>query len=145
MIPIVFPVLAAAALHLIEGLAVVATPSANGSLGMAALLAVWPDPRVLGAVLLGATFFALGGLAVRHLAPLTRLCLMAPQQALLVITAGGALRAVWVGAYADAVLRSHLFILVDQYPRIVFAALHVAAVMMWASRCRGCPLLALGR
>ena len=53
-----------------------------------------------------------------------------PQQGVLVASAWGALGAVLAGAYADGVPRPQLFILADQFPAMLAAALHTVALLI---------------
>jgi hypothetical protein len=59
--------------------------------------------------------------------------LLIPQQFLLLLSAGSALEAVAVGAYADGVSRSRVFILDDQIPVLLLAAGHTLAIV-WRGR-----------
>lgn len=59
------------------------------------------------------------------------LCLL-PQQLVMMISAGGAAWAMWLGQFADGVQRSHSFIIADQAPAVIAAILHTYAVVMIA-------------
>jgi hypothetical protein len=86
-------------------------------------------PRwLLVAILLTASVLAAYGVTRRR--P-TRPALVAllPQQALLVISAAGAVTAVIVAQYGDGVIRARSFILADQAPVILAVLLHTAAVL----------------
>ena len=54
---------------------------------------------------------------------------LAPQQALLVLSAVGAVGSVLSGAYPDGVVRPSTFILVDQAPTILVAVFHAFALI----------------
>jgi hypothetical protein len=86
-------------------------------------------PRwLLVAILLAASGFA--GYGVTRRRP-TRPALVAllPQQALLVISAAGAVTAVVAAHYGDGVTRARSFILADQAPVILAMLLHTAAML----------------
>lgn len=53
-----------------------------------------------------------------------------PQQALLFMSAAGALEAVRISSFADGVERSRAFLLVDQCPAILIAFFHMWAIFL---------------
>lgn len=55
--------------------------------------------------------------------------MLIPQQLMLLISAGGALAAVFNHHYADGVMRTSTFILTDQLPLILLAFLYTVAVL----------------
>lgn len=59
------------------------------------------------------------------------LCLL-PQQFLMMVSAGGALYAMYLGQFADGVQRSHAFIIADQSPAVIAAILHTVAICLIA-------------
>jgi len=97
---------------------------------------------ILETVVIAPTCLLLGGVlyTCSSLAALTLLftprqrvwiwCLV-PQQFLLVTAAFGALEASWQGVYADGVVHAPLFIVADQLPIILLAALHTLAVLRY--------------
>lgn len=60
---------------------------------------------------------------------LRTLMLLVPQQFFMLIAAGGAVAAIFSGAYADGVQRSVAFILADQIPWILAALLYTFAIL----------------
>ncbi len=52
-----------------------------------------------------------------------------PQQFIMMISAGGALQAMWLGQFADGVQRSHAFLITDQVPAVIAAILHTYAII----------------
>jgi len=54
-----------------------------------------------------------------------------PQQAIMMISAGGALQAMWLGQFADGVQRSHAFLVADQAPAVIGAFLHSLAILIF--------------
>lgn len=55
--------------------------------------------------------------------------LMAPQQFILIISAGGAINAMVAGHFADGVVRPHWFLIADQSPAVAAAIAHTAALV----------------
>jgi len=51
-----------------------------------------------------------------------------PQQAVMMISAGGVIHAMWIGQFADGVQRSQAFLVADQAPAVIGALLHTAAI-----------------
>lgn len=68
---------------------------------------------------------------VGHKPSMLGLCLMIPQQILLLVSGLGSLHAVVLGAYADGVVRPWYFILLDQMPVILAAPLYTTAVITY--------------
>ena len=120
-------------LHVIEALVFTFSNAADGSIGMAALIRAVPNRSLLIGVMLVSAIMAGIVLARRRVSPLSSALLLAPQQALLFITAIAAWLAVWHGSYADGVLRSPLFITTDQLPRGIFSLMHLTAMYGIAS------------
>jgi hypothetical protein len=121
-------VMYAALLHVIEAMILLSSTAADGSIGMAALLRLLPDRRVLAASLIASAVAAFTVLARWSLPAWAAVLLLAPQQAFLLTTAIAAWLAVWHGSYADGVLRSSLFITADQLPRGMFSLIHLTAI-----------------
>jgi hypothetical protein len=118
----------AALLHLIEGLILLGTRSADGSIGLHSLLGVIPDPRGLAAALIASSSAAFVVVTKRYLPPWLTVILLTPQQAFLLTTGIAAWLAVWHGIYADGVVRSSFFITADQLPRGMFSLVHLTAM-----------------
>jgi hypothetical protein len=53
-----------------------------------------------------------------------------PQQAILIMSAWTALTAMWSGEFADGVSRPVAFIVADQAPAVIAAALHAVALVL---------------
>lgn len=86
-------------------------------------------PRWLVApLMLAAAASAVAGL-MQHAPGLRSLCLLLPQQGLLLLTAWSASGAVLASAYADGVLRSRAFIAADQMPIVLVVVVHSAALI----------------
>src|ERR1700740_1715696 len=121
-------VMYAALLHVIEAVILLNSKAADGSIGMAALLRVLPDRRVLALSLMASSAGAFTVVGRRSLPASRAVLLLVPQQAFLLTTAIAAWLAVWHGSYADGVLRSSLFITADQLPRGMFSLIHLTAI-----------------
>jgi hypothetical protein len=123
-------IVVAIALHVFEAVVFLTTSAADGSIGMAALLAVFRGHFTAAEAMLFACATAAFGQWFRSsIAPFARLCLLIPQQILLLITAIGSVEAILAGSYADGILRSPLFIACDQLPRISLAGLYSVAIL----------------
>ena len=122
-------VMYAALLHVIEAAILLATTSADGSIGMDALLWVIPHRFILVGMLLAASGAASSVILVGRRLPVGLvILLLAPQQWFLLVTGLSAWLAVWHGSYADGVLRPHAFITADQLPRGMFSLIHLTAI-----------------
>ena len=122
-------IVVAIALHVFEAVVFLTTSAADGSIGMAALLAVFRGHFTAAEAMHFACATAALGQWFRSIAPFARLCLLIPQQILLLITAFGSVEAILAGSYADGILRSPLFIACDQLPRISLAGLYSVAIL----------------
>jgi hypothetical protein len=122
-------IVVAIALHAFEAVVFLTTSAADGSIGMAALLAVFRGHLTAAEAMLFACATAAFGQWFRGISPFARLCLLIPQQILLLITALGSVEAILAGSYADGILRSPLFIACDQLPRISLAGLYSVAIL----------------
>jgi hypothetical protein len=60
--------------------------------------------------------------------------LLLPQQILLMISASGAIEAVWISQFSDGVIRSRGFIAADQMHIVLAAIGHTAAIIVHAMR-----------
>ena len=119
----------AALLHLIEGLIVLTSHAADGSIGVHALLRTIPDHDGLAVALFASSLLAMIVLWRARAMPILLVPLiLAPQQAFLFTTGIAAWVAVWHGSYSDGVLRSPLFITADQLPRGMFSLMHLTAI-----------------
>jgi hypothetical protein len=122
------PIWAAAMLHYLEGTAVLLTEDADGSLGVAALLSFFHSRYLAAAAMFGASAAALWALFDERCTPRARLLALAAQQVLLLVTSLSAISQVAAHEYADHVPRAAIFILCDQYQRIMAALFHSLAI-----------------
>ena len=85
--------------------------------------------NLTGVVCIAVAAMALTGLIARFRSPLTSLMCMLPQQSLLIISAIGAAHAIYLGQFADGVVRSRFFIAADQVPAILAAVGHTVSML----------------
>jgi hypothetical protein len=116
----------AVALHIVWGCLLLLSPTVYGPTA----LHIFDDmPRGL----MAAIFFLASGLAIwavtRRQPSLRTLAALLPQQALLTLSACGAVAAVVAGQYGDGVARPPEFILADQAPAIIAFILHTAVII----------------
>jgi hypothetical protein len=79
-------------------------------------------------------FMATIGLYCRH--GFGRVIALLPQQFVLMVSAGGALWAMYLGQFADGVQRSHEFLIADQSPAVIGAILHTVAIYWIINRAK---------
>lgn len=104
--------------------------AAAGSTALSGLLLTVGGNRWV--LIVALTFAAVGALlAVGRPPSMLGLSLMLPQQVLLLISTFAGLQAVFMGAYADGVVRPWPFILTDQLPIILAAPLYTVAVVLY--------------
>lgn len=123
-------VLSAVALHFIWATILMVDQDALGATALSALHRHIPMPWLMW-VIATAALMALLALVVR--APLFLLMLL-PQQILLMMSAAGAVEAIWLGQFADGVVRSRGFLAADQCYSIIVAIGHTAAIIVHARR-----------
>lgn len=75
-----------------------------------------------------ATVAVLAAVAL-FLKELPRTALLLPQQLILLLSAWGALQAMYLSAYADGVLRPRAFLIADQMPAVLLAVAHTIAII----------------
>lgn len=69
---------------------------------------------------------ALAGIALRRPRRFRSALLLLPQQAVLILSAVGAVSAMAAGMFGDGVVRPHAFIAADQLPAVLAALFHTA-------------------
>lgn len=126
-----FTILAAMLLHVIEAIVLCFYPGSEGTIALASLINTFGSNYLTAAALLVASSLAAITILSKKINFIWRIIAILPQQGLLFITAFGALSAIIGSQYADAVIRPFAFILVDQWPRMVFALIHVGTIMEW--------------
>ena len=113
-------------LHMLWAVLLVADQSVKKITAIASLTQYVTFPW--GAIL----FFSVAAMAVVGLfmhGRLVRLALLLPQQAVLFLSAGGAIQAVWVSHFPDGYAASRAFIAADQFPAILIAIAHTWALL----------------
>lgn len=88
------------------------------------------SPRLLVFVLIVSSVLA----SLRVAFPGTPWWFLIPQQVLLLFSAAGSVEAMWLGQFADGVLRPHAFLMNDQIYSIVFAVGHTLAIISYIGR-----------
>jgi len=123
-----FPIILIAVCHqYVAGLCIMLDIAAKNATSMHVLDLIFPD-RTEGVLLTVAATMAWAGFRFRR--KIDCVMMLMPQQLLLFISAGGAAEAIIKGQFADGVLRSHAFLLVDQCPMILIAFFHSWAMML---------------
>lgn len=123
-------VLFAVGLHLVWASILFVDDAALGATAVNALHRWIPMPWLTW-VILFAALFAVVALAVR---PPWFLLLLLPQQILLIMSAAGAVEAIWIAQFADGVIRPRAFLAADQFYSILAAIGHTAAIITHARR-----------
>lgn len=127
--PVSIMVLYAVTLHVWWAFLILLDKSALGATGPAALGQWVHSPTLLAAVIAGAA--GLAAIAMFTHRPWVLLFLV-PQQMLLMAVAAGAVEAMWLGQFADGVLRPRAFIAADQAPSVLGAIGHTIAMILQA-------------
>jgi hypothetical protein len=129
--PISIMVLFAIALHLAWAALLIFDSSPLSVNAIDALYRYIHPAPLLIFVIMGAAMMALIGLFTEL--PWVLFCLI-PQQALLMMSAAGAIESMWLGQFADGVLRPHAFIAADQFYSVLAALGHTVAIIAHARR-----------
>lgn len=124
-------VLFAIVLHLFWAVNLLIDLSPLGVNAINALHRFIQPPPLLIAVLIGVAILA--AIGILHRSPFAVLLLI-PQQAILFMSASGAVESAWLGQFADGVLRPHTFIASDQVYSVLLALCHTSAIIMHAMR-----------
>lgn len=123
----------AIALHLLWAFLLVWNESATNATALAALSRLFPAVTGLVIVLFVVSLLAICGLFYRGNGP-WGILLLVPQQLALGVSAAGAIRAMWLGQFADGVERSHVFLIADQCPAVLAFSVHSATILFLAVR-----------
>ena len=87
-------------------------------------------PRyVISALFIVAAAMSTWGLVHKPKSDIIRILYLLPQQMLLVISAVGAAKAMWLSQFADGVIRPREFLIADQMPVILTAIFHTLAIL----------------
>lgn len=112
----------ATGLHLGWGIMLVLDPGAGRISALFPFAAHGQSAAVLGLLLIGSGVLATAALLHRP-TPWTFVALL-PQQTLLALSAIAVVYFAWVGHFGDGVSRSNLFILADQWEKVLLALMH---------------------
>lgn len=118
-------------LHLTWAIIILFDPVAVNATAVAALYRHIQPPIVLACVIASASLLAIAGLYTR--VPWIVFLLM-PQQILLMMSAAGAVEAIWTAQFADGVIRPRAFIAADQLYSVFAAIGHTIAIIAHARR-----------
>lgn len=89
------------------------------------------SPIVLAGLLVTSSVLAGVALVIRSAwSPL----LLIPQQIVLMASASGSIDSIWIGQFADGVIRSSVFIAADQIYAVILAVGHTFAIIMHAAQ-----------
>lgn len=114
-------------LHLVWAVSLWASPTTANATAVHTLLQFLSIPQAI-AVYLSVACLAIIGLIYRE--NLWKPLFLLPQQFVLIVSAGGALWAMWIGQFADGIQRSHEFLIADQSPAVIAALLHTYAICL---------------
>ncbi len=124
-------VLYATLLHITWGLMILGDDSALRGNALDSIFKIFPYPDGVALLLFGAAMMALVG-TVAHTKGFWVALLLIPQQILMMITAAGAIESIWLGQFADGVIRSHMFIASGEVNNIIAALCHTTALVLYA-------------
>ena len=128
--PVSIMVLFAIALHFVWATILSFDDSALGVTAINALHRWIPMPWLVG-VIGGAAVLASIAITAR---PPWFVVLLLPQQILLVMSAAGAIEAIWLAQYADGILRTRAFLAADQFYSILACVGHTIAIVAHTGR-----------
>jgi len=128
--PVSIMVMYAVSLHYVWSVILLVDDAALGVTAIDALHRYIPMPWLTWA-LASVASLALIAMAAQ---PPWFVVLLLPQQIFLLMSAAGAVEAIWIGQYADGVLRDRTFIAADQFYSILACLGHTVAIVAHASR-----------
>lgn len=120
-------ILCAAALHLWWAICIAVSPEALKATPVSAFVALSGSRVVLASLFLAASALAVLAFYDRNM--MRAIAALSLQQALMLITMFGALRAMWLEQYADLALRSFWFISPDQMGVVLLGVFHSIAYL----------------
>lgn len=124
-------VLFAITLHLTWAATLLIDSSATSATAVNALFRFITLPLLLVAIIATAALLALIAMVTRSQ---WTLLLLLPQQVLLMMSAAGAIEAVWTAQFADGVIRPRAFIAADQLYSVLAAVWHTVAIVAYTLR-----------
>lgn len=96
-----------------------------------ALMALTQDQMAVSRILIVSTLLATVGFLSENL--LVKIMFLLPQQVLLTISAIGCISAMYSSSFADGVIRSRWFIILDQSPVVLFWLGHTIVLLIMAA------------
>lgn len=119
-------------MHIVWSVGLVLQPDAIHATGLHTVLVIAREP-IYAAFIFGlVAFLAMVGIAAENIA--ARVTMILPQQIVLWFSVVGAMRAMYLGEFADGTVRAHWFLVVDQIPVVLIALGHTAALLLIAER-----------
>lgn len=118
-------------LHLCWCAFILIDPAAVNATAVHALARYIHPPPFLAGVIFGVAILAIAGLFTRT--PWI-VILLAPQQIILMMSASGAIEAIWNSQFADGIIRPRAFLAADQIYSVLAAFGHTAAIIAHAQR-----------
>ncbi len=106
-------------------------PSSQNATAVFALMAMTKDPMAVSHLLIVSTLLATIGFLSSNL--FVKIIFLIPQQILLTISAVGCINAMYSSSFADGVIRSRWFIILDQSPVVLFWIGHTIVLIIMAS------------
>jgi hypothetical protein len=122
-------VLYAVVLHYVWGASLIANPGSGAATSLAGLAWLF-GPKPLAIILFAVASMSLVFVAFESVRGIPSVLFALPQQAVLLMSAWAALTAMWSGEFADGVSRPVAFIVADQAPAVIAAALHAVAIVL---------------
>ena len=124
-------ILYAVALHLSWGVLLLLNESAGWATAVHSVLVWIGSEYATAAVMFAVAIAAVAGLHRRLAHSLWGVGLMLPQQAVLFMSAVGAIQAMALSSFADGVVRPNPFIIADQLPAVLIAILHTIGILCY--------------
>lgn len=119
----------AAALHIVWSVCIWVNPASAMVTSVSAVVKLFDYPSNAAVLFIVATAISLGALWFKFR---MRWLLLIPQQVVLLISAAGALSAMWVGHFSDGVARPSSFIVADQMYAVLTAIAYTVALILHA-------------
>ena len=119
-------------LHFVwAGLVLTTNNAPRHATAVASVAELFPAKAGLAIVFATVAFCALLSIYQKRITGL-KIALLVPQQLILGVSAAGALRAMYLGHFADGVPRPHGFIIADQLPAVLALLVHSATIIYLA-------------
>jgi hypothetical protein len=122
-------VLYAVILHYVWAASLLANPGAGAATSLSGLAWLF-GPKPLAIILFAVATMSLVFVAFASVRGIPSVLFALPQQVVLLLSAWTSLTAMWRGEFADGVSRPVAFIVADQAPAVIAAALHAVALVL---------------